>query len=95
MRLQQGTYVVSSAPVQSGISTVCPDMNHVPSNTGIQQQYSTAHVQHIPPGMLWGTHIITQGNLTQGNNTYSVPHHIYRFNKNRTCWAKCTMSYNK
>jgi hypothetical protein len=68
IRLQQGTYVVSSAPVQSGISTVCPDVDHVTSNTGTQQQYSTSHVQHTPPGMLWGTHIITQG-----NNTYSVP----------------------
>jgi hypothetical protein len=29
MRLQQGTYVVSSAPVQSGISTVCPGVDHV------------------------------------------------------------------
>ena len=37
MRLQQGTYVVSSTPVQSGISTVCPDVDHVPSNTGTQQ----------------------------------------------------------
>jgi hypothetical protein len=73
--LQQGTYVVSSSPV----STVCPDVDHVTSNTGTQQQYvtsntgtqqqySTSHVQHTPPGMLWGTHIITQG-----NNTYSVP----------------------
>jgi hypothetical protein len=34
MRLQQGTYVVSSAPVQSGISTVCPGVDHVTSNTG-------------------------------------------------------------
>ena len=68
IRLQQGTYIVSSAPVQSGISTVCPDVDHVTSNTGTQQQYSTSHVQHTPPGMLWGTHIITQG-----NNTYSVP----------------------
>jgi hypothetical protein len=25
-------------------------------------------IQHTPPGTLWGTHIITQG-----NNTYSVP----------------------
>ena len=33
MRLQQGTYVVSSTSVQSGISTVCPDVDHVPSNT--------------------------------------------------------------
>jgi hypothetical protein len=32
IRLQQGTYVVSSAPVQSGISTVCPGVDHVTSN---------------------------------------------------------------
>jgi hypothetical protein len=37
IRLQQGTYVVSSAPVQSGISTVCPGVDHVTSNTGAQQ----------------------------------------------------------
>ena len=76
MRLQQGTYLVSSASVQSGISAVCPDVKYVPPNTVTQQQYSTAHVQHTqhaPPGMLWGTHNITQGNLTQNNNTYSVP----------------------
>ena len=69
MRLQQGTYVVFSAPVQSGISTVCPDVKHVPPNTVTQQQYSTAHVQHtqnVPSGMLWGTHNITHGNL-KGN----------------------------
>ena len=68
MRLQQGTCVVSSVPVQSGISTVCPGVDHVTPNTGAQQQYSTSNVQHTPPGMLWGSHIITQG-----NNTYSVP----------------------
>ena len=73
MRLQQGTYLVSSAPVQSGISTVFPDVTHIPPNTVTQQQYSTAHVQHTPSGMLRGGHIITQGNLTQGSNTYSVP----------------------
>jgi len=71
MRSQQGTYVFSqaninqqSAPIQYGISTVCPDVKHVPPNTVTQQQYSTAHIQHTqnasPPGMLWGTvlHII-------------------------------------
>ena len=50
-------------------------MKHVPPNTVTQQQYSTALVQHtqnVPPGMLWGTHNITHGNSTQGNNTYSV-----------------------
>jgi hypothetical protein len=49
MHLQQGTYVVSSAPVQSGISTVCPGVDHVTSNTGAQQQYSTSNVLHTPP----------------------------------------------
>jgi hypothetical protein len=37
MRLQQGTYVVSSAPVQSGISTLCPYVKHGPPNTVTQQ----------------------------------------------------------
>ena len=68
---------MSSAAVQSGISTVCPDVKHVPPNTVTQQQYSTAHIQHTqntsPPGMLWGTHNIAHGNLAQGNNTYSLP----------------------
>jgi hypothetical protein len=84
MRSQQCTYVFSpaninqqSALVQSGISTVSPDVKHVPPNTVTQQQYSTAHIQHTqnipPPGMLWGTHNITQDNLAQGNNTYSLP----------------------
>jgi hypothetical protein len=54
--LQQGTYAVSSAPVQSGISTVCPGVDHVTSNTGAQQQYSTSNVQHTPPSTLWGSH---------------------------------------
>jgi hypothetical protein len=49
-------------------SNWCPGVDHVTSNTGAQQQYSTSNVQHTPPGTLWGTHIITQG-----NNTYSVP----------------------
>ena len=42
MRLQQGTYVVSSASVQSGISTVSPDVDHVPSNTNRQTSGESA-----------------------------------------------------
>jgi hypothetical protein len=65
-----------------GAETKGLDVDHVTSNTGTQQQYSTSHVQHTPPGMLWGTHIITQD-----NNTYSVPPpHISAGRRRRRLW---------